>query len=98
MQVAGRWQQGPSQDGPSCAARTRLTILLRLPAMHPAVGGVRRASPVQEAPSPTASVERATQMTELAWAPKLMTGENVKEGMTAFLEKREPVWRVRAIR
>ncbi|SLM40752.1 carnitinyl-dehydratase [Lasallia pustulata] len=40
----------------------------------------------------TASVERATQITGDAYADRLMGGENVKEGLLAFGEKREPRW------
>lgn len=41
----------------------------------------------------TASVERAVQITESRWGEALMGGENVKEGMRAFAEKRMPNWR-----
>ncbi|TAQ86968.1 hypothetical protein B7494_g4703 [Chlorociboria aeruginascens] len=40
----------------------------------------------------TASVERATQLTHDRFGEKLMGGENVKEGLMAFAEKREPKW------
>ncbi len=40
----------------------------------------------------TASVERATQLTAEAYAEKLMLGENVREGLIAFKDKREPKW------
>ena len=38
----------------------------------------------------TSSVERSTQMTLEAYATKLMGGENVREGLLAFREWREP--------
>jgi enoyl-CoA hydratase/carnithine racemase len=38
------------------------------------------------------SVERATQITAEMYGEKLMSGENVKEGLAAFAEKREPKW------
>ncbi|KAL9048665.1 MAG: hypothetical protein Q9162_007612, partial [Coniocarpon cinnabarinum] len=41
----------------------------------------------------TGSVERATQKVEERWNERLMGGENAKEGMRAFAEKRTPVWR-----
>lgn len=41
----------------------------------------------------TASVERAVQVTEGVWGERLMRGENVREGMRAFAERREPVWK-----
>lgn len=40
----------------------------------------------------TASVERATQLCAERFAEGLMHGENVKEGMRAFQEKRKPEW------
>lgn len=40
----------------------------------------------------TASVERATQLTADTYAHRLMGGENVKEGLLAFRERREPRW------
>jgi enoyl-CoA hydratase/carnithine racemase len=40
----------------------------------------------------TASVEKATQLTAAAYAEKLMLGKNVREGLMAFKEKREPKW------
>ena len=40
----------------------------------------------------TASVEGATQVTADVYASRLMGGENVKEGLLAFREKREPRW------
>jgi enoyl-CoA hydratase/carnithine racemase len=40
----------------------------------------------------TASVERATQLTAEMFAERLMNGDNVKEGMRAFQERREPKW------
>lgn len=41
----------------------------------------------------TSSVERATQLTSDTYASKLMSGENVREGLLAFREKREPKWK-----
>ena len=38
------------------------------------------------------SVERATQITADTYAEKLMSGENVREGLLAFQEKRQPKW------
>ncbi|KAK2780638.1 hypothetical protein FQN53_001062 [Emmonsiellopsis sp. PD_33] len=40
----------------------------------------------------TSSVEHATYLTGEAYAAKLMSGENAKEGMLAFKEKRLPKW------
>lgn len=40
----------------------------------------------------TASVERSTQLTADALGHRLMSGENVREGLLAFREKREPKW------
>ncbi|RDW80762.1 hypothetical protein BP5796_05460 [Coleophoma crateriformis] len=40
----------------------------------------------------TGSVERATQLTGAMYAEKLMGGENVKEGLKAFAERRQPKW------
>lgn len=40
----------------------------------------------------TASVERTTQLNAEMFADRLMHGENVKEGMLAFQQKREPKW------
>lgn len=40
----------------------------------------------------TGSVERATQLTSDTYASKLMSGVNVREGLLAFREKREPKW------
>ena len=39
------------------------------------------------------SVERATQKTGTRWREWLMNGENAREGMTAFAEKRKPNWK-----
>ena len=39
------------------------------------------------------SVERATQQTHYRWADWLMRGENVREGMSAFAERRQPSWK-----
>ena len=39
------------------------------------------------------SVEENTLKTGVDWAEWLMTGENVKEGMKAFAEKRPPKWK-----
>lgn len=39
-----------------------------------------------------ASVERGTQVTAEMYAERLMGGENVKEGLLAFREKRKPRW------
>lgn len=39
------------------------------------------------------SVERAAQKTEQRWGEWLMGGENVREGMMAFAEKRIPRWK-----
>jgi enoyl-CoA hydratase/carnithine racemase len=40
----------------------------------------------------TSSVERSTQLTSDAYATKLMGGDNIREGLLAFREKREPKW------
>ena len=40
----------------------------------------------------TGSVERSTQLTSDAYAAKLMSGDNIREGLLAFREKREPKW------
>lgn len=40
-----------------------------------------------------ASVERAVQNTEGLWGEKLMSGENIQEGLAAFAEKRPPKWK-----
>ncbi|KAK5941385.1 hypothetical protein PMZ80_006663 [Knufia obscura] len=40
----------------------------------------------------TGSVERAYQLTNERLAEKLTTGENAKEGLTAFAQKRKPNW------
>jgi enoyl-CoA hydratase/carnithine racemase len=40
----------------------------------------------------TGSVEHATNLTFRAFAHRLMGGENAKEGMRAFAEKRQPKW------
>lgn len=40
----------------------------------------------------TSSVERSTQLTSDAYATKLMGGDDVREGLLAFREKREPKW------
>jgi enoyl-CoA hydratase/carnithine racemase len=39
-----------------------------------------------------AGVERATQITKDVYGKRLMEGENVREGLRAFLEKREARW------
>jgi enoyl-CoA hydratase/carnithine racemase len=38
------------------------------------------------------SAEEATQKAQEEWMPKLMQGENLKEGVRAFVEKRKPRW------
>jgi len=40
----------------------------------------------------TAGVDEATQVTLQAFGNKLMSGANVREGLIAFREKREPKW------
>ena len=40
----------------------------------------------------TASVERAFELTEERFRAKLFAGENTKEGLRAFAEKRAPKW------
>jgi enoyl-CoA hydratase/carnithine racemase len=40
----------------------------------------------------TASVERATQLNAEMFAERLMYGDNVKEGLSAFQERRAPKW------
>ena len=40
----------------------------------------------------TGSVEEAARITAETYAQKLMSGENVREGLLAFQEKREPKW------
>lgn len=40
----------------------------------------------------TGSVERSTQLTSDTYASKLMSGSNIREGLLAFKEKREPRW------
>ena len=40
----------------------------------------------------TPSVERATQLIAEMFAERLMNGENAKEGLRAFQEKRAPKW------
>jgi enoyl-CoA hydratase/carnithine racemase len=47
--------------------------------------GIRQAMEV-------ASVERATQLTAEMFGERLMNGDNVKEGLRAFQEKRTPKW------
>ncbi|GKZ37098.1 hypothetical protein AbraIFM66950_008490 [Aspergillus brasiliensis] len=37
--------------------------------------------------------EEATEMLIEGWSDKLNQGENIKEGLQAFVEKRKPVWR-----
>jgi enoyl-CoA hydratase/carnithine racemase len=41
----------------------------------------------------TASVERAFELVHARLSPGLMAGENSKEGLAAFREKRKPVWK-----
>lgn len=41
----------------------------------------------------TASVDRAYQLVDERLTRKLFEGENVKEGLSAFAEKRQPKWR-----
>jgi len=41
----------------------------------------------------TASVERATQLTLERYNDVLQTGDNAKEGLMAFAQKRKPVWK-----
>lgn len=38
------------------------------------------------------SVENATRMAEERWSKKLNEGENIREGVRAFVEKRAPRW------
>lgn len=38
-------------------------------------------------------VEEATEMLMEGWSEKLNQGENIREGLRAFVEKRKPVWR-----
>lgn len=40
----------------------------------------------------TGSVERSTQITKDAYGAKLMGGDNVREGLLAFRDRREPKW------
>ena len=40
----------------------------------------------------TADVDQTTQNTSEAFAHKLMSGENIREGLLAFREKRDPKW------
>lgn len=40
----------------------------------------------------TASVERSYQLTDERWRPQLFGGDNMKEGLEAFKEKRAPKW------
>ncbi|KAJ9660631.1 hypothetical protein H2198_002373 [Neophaeococcomyces mojaviensis] len=39
------------------------------------------------------SVENATRVQDLLWSEKLAAGENIREGVLAFVEKRGPQWR-----
>lgn len=41
----------------------------------------------------TASVERATQITDERYSAALSGGENAAEGLKAFAEKRKPNWK-----
>ncbi|RAH60023.1 ClpP/crotonase [Aspergillus piperis CBS 112811] len=38
-------------------------------------------------------VEEATRLLTEGWSDKLNQGENIREGLRAFVEKRKPVWR-----
>jgi len=40
----------------------------------------------------TASVEQAYQITDERFRKKIFEGENVKEGLAAFAQKRRPKW------
>lgn len=40
----------------------------------------------------TGSVERAFELTDERWKDKLHAGENAREGLTAFAQKRKPNW------
>jgi len=40
----------------------------------------------------TGSVERAYQLSDERLRDKLVTGENAREGLTAFAQKRKPKW------
>lgn len=40
----------------------------------------------------TASVERATQITANRWDEALFNSENSRIGLTAFAEKKKPIW------
>jgi enoyl-CoA hydratase/carnithine racemase len=37
-------------------------------------------------------VEEGTQVVEKEWFPRMDQGENMKEGLKAFVEKRKPRW------
>ena len=37
--------------------------------------------------------EDATRIVNESWYPRLLTGENIKEGLKAFVEKRKPQWK-----
>ncbi|KAF2091695.1 enoyl-CoA hydratase [Saccharata proteae CBS 121410] len=37
--------------------------------------------------------EEATRLWQESWYPRLLQGENMKEGIRAFVEKRSPVWK-----
>ena len=41
----------------------------------------------------TASVERGYELVDSRFREGLMTGENTREGLAAFREKRKPVWK-----
>ncbi|RMZ84008.1 hypothetical protein DV737_g1349, partial [Chaetothyriales sp. CBS 132003] len=41
----------------------------------------------------TASIERAYQLSDERWKDALFTGENTREGLLAFAEKRKPNWK-----
>jgi enoyl-CoA hydratase/carnithine racemase len=81
------------QGGNEELVREAVAMAKGIAACSPDSVMVSRAGVRQAWENESSGVEEATRVTERKWAEKLMTGENAREGMMAFAQKREPKWK-----